>query len=146
MARTAKPWYLKKTDWWYVWFGGRRIKLAQGKTNGKAARDKLKELRLEASKNPSVDERQTVASVVEHYLRHARVGEETLAARKPYLQSFCDAAGWRFVDECKRIHLTQWLYSHTEWASDWTLNSVIHYIQRPFNWGRGRRHHFSKSL
>lgn len=44
MARVARPWYLKKTDWWYVWHIGQRTKLVKGRANRKAAKDRLKHL------------------------------------------------------------------------------------------------------
>jgi integrase len=136
MARVAKPWYLKKTDWWYVWLDGQRVKLVKGKANRKAAADRLKELRTEAALNPGVDAAQTVASVIDRYLTHARgdLAKPTLAIRKLYLDSFVEAEGWRLVSDAKKIHLTEWVKAHPEWASDWTLNSIYSAIQRPFNW------------
>lgn len=136
MARVAKPWYLKKTDWWYVWWNGHRVKLVKGKASRKAAGDRLRELRDEAAMNPSVDEPQTVASVVDRYLTHAKgqLSPRTYEVRRPYLNSFVEALGWRLVAEAKKIHLTEWIAEHPEWASDWTLNTVHSVIQRPLNW------------
>jgi hypothetical protein len=52
MARSAKPWFNRQKNCWMVWFAGRRVKLAEGKKNKKAAQDRYDELRFEASRNP----------------------------------------------------------------------------------------------
>jgi hypothetical protein len=44
MSRQAKPWFYKQTGWWMAWIGGRKKKLAQGRANKRAARDRLEEL------------------------------------------------------------------------------------------------------
>jgi hypothetical protein len=37
MARTARPWFRKRTGWWMVTLGGKQQKLAEGRDNRKAA-------------------------------------------------------------------------------------------------------------
>lgn len=65
MGRTAQPWFDKQKNQWTVWFGGRRERLATGRKNKKAARQRLAELQLEAAKNPDI--------------RHARPSNDRLA-------------------------------------------------------------------
>jgi len=67
MARTAKPWFNKQKNCWMVWLGGKRVKLAEGRKNKKAATNRYDALRFEAPHNPHPDEPvQTVASVIDH--------------------------------------------------------------------------------
>jgi integrase/recombinase XerD len=136
MSRTARPWYLKKTDCWYVWWNGKRRNLAKGKANRKKAKDRYKELLKEAEANPPLDAPQTIASVIEQYLKFAKdeLSADSFELRKLYLQEFAEAEGWRSVAETKKIHLTAWVHLHTQWKSDWTLNTVYSIIKRPFNW------------
>jgi len=136
MARSARPWYLKKTDCWYVWWNGKRHNLAKGKANGKEAKVRLAALRKEAAANPPLEAPQTVASIIERYLRSAKtkLSPNTFELRKLYLEEFAEAEGWRPIAEAKRIQLTEWVESHAGWKSDWTLNTVYSAIQRPFNW------------
>jgi integrase len=137
MARTAKPWFNRQKNSWMVWFNGKRQTLALGKKNRKAAEDRFLELRFEASRNPHPDEGQpTVASVIERYQSFAenRLSPSTLATRRPYLQSFAEAHGWRQISEARPDHMEAWLDSHPEWLSDWTKNSAIRNVQVAFNW------------
>ncbi len=125
MARPAKPWFNRQKNCWMVWFNGKREKLAEGKTNKKAAQDRLVELRFETSRNPHPDAGQpTVASVIERYQTFAekRLSASTQATRQPYLQSFAEAHGWRNITDSRPDHMEAWLDEHPEWQSDWTKN------------------------
>jgi integrase len=137
MSREAKPWFYKQTGWWMAWIGGRKQKLAKGKANKKAAKDRLEELRVEARKNPPPgNPDQTVASVIETYqeFENRRLAPSTAATRGVYLQSFAEVHGWRLVCDSAPLHLKGWLNSHPEWKSDWTKNGAIRYVQIAFNW------------
>ncbi len=137
MSRKAKPWFYKQTGWWMAWLAGQKVKLAKGKKNKKEAQDRLDELRFEMVRNPSPDSsEQTVASVIETYLKFATgdLAENTLGVRKPYLQSFAEAHGFRTVRECKPLHMREWMMDHPEWESDWTKNGAIRNVQVAFNW------------
>jgi len=78
----------------------------------------------------------TAASIVELYLAHAakKFGKRTLYERAHYLQAFAEVHGWRKISTCLPFHLTSWLDANPQWASDWTIASVITKVQRPFNW------------
>lgn len=137
MARSAKPWFNRQKNCWMVWCAGRRVKLAEGKKNKKAAQDRYDELRFEASRNPHPDSgAATVASVIERYQSFAanRLSASTLASRWPYLQSFAEAHGWRSIAEARPDHMQQWLDAHPEWESDWTKSGAIRNVQVAFNW------------
>ena len=83
-----------------------------GGRTSQAALHRWHELILEAATNPSVDRPdQTVASVIDAYLDHAKqdLAADTHVRRTRYLQMFAEAHGFRLVKECLPIHLTQWL-------------------------------------
>lgn len=137
MARTAQPWFNKQKNCWMVWLNGKRVKLAEGKKNKKAATDRFDELRFEARHNPHPDTGvATVASVIERYQGFAdkRLSASTKASRWPYLQSFAETHGWRSLTEARPDHMHEWLDSHPEWESDWTKNGAIRNVQVAFNW------------
>lgn len=137
MGRTAKPWFYRQTGWWMVWLNGRKVKLAEGKKNKKAAEQRLLELRFDASRNPGPDSpNQTVASVIETYQGFAkkRLAQGTIQVRWQYLQSFAECHGWRRIIESKPHHMEAWLDGHPEWQSDWTKCSAVLNVQVAFNW------------
>jgi integrase len=121
---------------------GKRQRLAKGRKNKEAAFQRWHELELEAATNPSVDgPDQTVATVIDAYLEHARhdLDADTHLRRTRYLQMFAEAHGFRLVKECLPIHLTQWLDGRTAWASDWTRATLVKIVQRAFNWAARQR-------
>jgi integrase len=142
MARKARPWFRQSDGWWYVCIRGKQQRLAQGRKNKGAATQRWHELELEAAANPVVgNPDQTVASIIDAYLDHARydLDPDTVHRRTRYLQLFAEAHGFRLAKECLPIHLTQWLDSKTAWASDWTRATVVKIIQRVFNWAARQR-------
>ena len=142
MARKARPWFRRSDGWWYVCVNGKQQRLAQGRKSKPAALQRWHELELEAAVNPAVGSPdQTVASVIDAYLDHAKhdLDADTHLRRTRYLQLFAEAHGFRLVKECLPIHLTQWLDSKTAWESDWTRATVIKIMQRAFNWAARQR-------
>jgi hypothetical protein len=100
-----------------AWVSGKKVKLAKGRKNKRAAQDELAAIRYEASKNPPPESPdQTVASVIETYLTFARpkLAPSTLELRQPYLQSFAETCGWRTVSECLPLHMEAWLQEHPD--------------------------------
>src|SRR5436190_16624969 len=53
MARNAKPWYNGERNCWMAYLNGRKVRLADGKGNRKAAQARLTELRFQAQLNPA---------------------------------------------------------------------------------------------
>lgn len=141
MAQKAGPWFRSDRNAWFVWIGGKQVKLVAGKENKVAAVDRWHQLMVERAANPVIDAPEhTVASVIDIYLTHIRGkrAARTYAHCSDYLQRFAEAHGYRLVSECKAIHLTTWLDQNPQWASDWTLSSVVSIVQRPFNWAVGQ--------
>ena len=137
MARSARPWYWKVRDAWYVTVNGKRLRLASGKANKKAAEAKFHALMLELGANPAPDsDRPTVVSIIEAFLGHAErhYDARSLAERRSILQRFAEAHGFRPVVDCKPFHLTSWLDANPQWKSDWTINHVVATVKRPFDW------------
>jgi integrase len=123
---------------------GKQEKLAIGKANKKAAEQKLRDILTLRESNPKPESsRLTVAAVIDLYIEFAksRLDPTTLDERKRYFQSFAEAHGFRVVNdrECLPYHLTAWIDSRTEWASDWTKNHAVSIIHRPFNWAAKQR-------
>jgi integrase len=142
MPRQAKSWFDKQTGWWTVWLNGKRVRLAEGRKNRRAAREKLQDLQHQARANPlPACGEQTVASVIEAYLAHAtgRIADSTLAVRKPYLQSFAEHCGPQTMPQCSPEDLEAWLELHPEWVSDWTKNGAVRTVQGAFNWAVSRK-------
>jgi integrase len=137
MARSARPWYWKARDAWFVTLNGKRLRLAQGKANKKRAETKFHELMLELGANPAPDsDRPTVVSIFEAFLAHAErhFDARSLYERRSILQRFAEAHGFRLVSDCRPIHLTRWLDDNAQWKSDWTLSTVVATVKRPFDW------------
>jgi site-specific recombinase XerD len=142
MPRHAHPWYRRSDGWWYVKINGKLAKLARGRQNAPAAIARWHELMAERSLNPPLDsDDHTVASVIELFLTHVKrkYAERTYEERYQYLQRFAEAHGFRRVRDCRPIHLTMWLHENRQWASDWTLATVVKIVQRPFNWAARQR-------
>lgn len=137
MARSARPWFWKKRDAWYVTLNGKRVRLAQGRANKASAETKFHELMLEVRANPAADSNcPTVVSVVELFLSHAErhYVARSYAERRSILQRFAEAHGFRRIEDCRPFHLTQWLDQNRQWKSDWTLNHIVSTVKRPFDW------------
>jgi hypothetical protein len=139
MARNAKPWFYARTGWWTAWIDGKRVPIAEGKRNKKAAEDRLKDLQYTARHNPHPDSgRHTVASIIERYLDvpFKTLAGESQKARQHYLQSFAEAHGFRPVVDAKddptavrKDHVQAWLLAHPEWESDWTKRDAVRAVQ-----------------
>lgn len=137
MAREAKPWFYRQTGWWMAYIGGRKVRLAEGRDNRRAAKQRLTELLAEAARNPAPDHPdQTVASVIETYLATAGsdLAPNTLTRYTEHLQDFAEAHGWRPIKEAKPLHLEMWLKSKKGWVSGWTQNGALRDIFVAFNW------------
>jgi integrase len=137
MARTPRPWFWKGRGGWYVTLNGRRIRLADGKSNRRLAEDKSHELMVEARANPAPEsDRPTVVSIIEAYLDHARrrLDPRNFEEQRSVLQRFAEAHGFRAVADCRPFHLTRWLDENPDWKSAWTLRRVATTVKRAFNW------------
>lgn len=137
MPKESKPWFYKQTGWWMTWLGNRKVKLAKGRTNLKAAKDRLADLLHQARHNPHPDSTaQTVASVIERYMGvvFPTLAIETRKARAGYLQNFAEKHGQRLVVEVRKDHLQEWLLGHSEWKSDWTKRDAVRSVQGVFIW------------
>ncbi|HEY1599265.1 MAG TPA: site-specific integrase [Pirellulales bacterium] len=120
-----------------AYVGGQKTKLAEGKSNRRAAQSRLDELRDLAEANPDPDSGEhTVASIIERYMGivFPTLGVETRKARFGYLQDFAEAHGDRRVADCRKDHLQEWLLKHKSWKSDWTKRSALRAVQGVFCW------------
>lgn len=147
MPQKPRPWYRQQTGWWMAQVNRQQQKLVKGPKDAatrKLAKQKLDEILQLQRANPAVGSgRQTVASIIERYLRHAKntYAERSLYERQLILQSFAEKHGWREVNDrdCLPYHITEWIDEHPEWKSDWTKAQVVAVVQRPFNWAAKER-------
>lgn len=144
MGRPRKPYFRTSDKSWVTRFNGQYVKLARGRGNKAEALRKFHELQLAEQLSPNPDAvNLTVAGVIEAYLGYSRTRDaaSTFSQRKQYLQLFAEAHGWRRVNDtdCKQLHLTSWLDSHTEWKSDWSRATITAIVLRPFNWAVKQR-------
>lgn len=139
MARSAKPWFCKRTGWWKVYANRKKVPLAKGRPNLKAAKDALLKMQALPRFNRSPDSPdQTVLSVIERYMevKLPSFSEEGKKLRTMYLQSFAELHGWRRVEDSRPDHLEEWLNKHPEWASDWTIRDAAAAVKAVFNWAK----------
>src|SRR5262245_2692715 len=105
MPQTPKPWFRQQTGWWMAQVARKQVKLVPGPKNPATrtlARERLAELLRLAATNPAPGAgRQTVATVIDTYLRHARhhYSARTLYERTLILQDFAERHGWRAVTD-----------------------------------------------
>jgi integrase len=143
MSRKRKPWYYTRLGCYYAWVNGRRTKLLRASETDKNLR-KAQRILEDVSHDAKhgtlyVPSQQTVTSVIDEYLKQAKLAASTLAMRKPYLNSFKAFNGRRRVDDCLPDHMEEWLEAHPEWVSDWTKNGAIRNVQVAFNWAAGKK-------
>jgi integrase len=125
-----------------VQLDGEQTKLVRGKENRDQAHTRFHELMLQRAANPApASEAPTVASIIDLYLASAsrQLSQGTLPMLKYRLQAFAEAHGWRLIRDCLPFHLTNWLDNNPQWATDWTRNSVVSIVHRPFNWAVKQR-------
>jgi hypothetical protein len=137
MARTPRPWFWKGRGGWYVTLNGRRVRLADGKPNGRLAEDKSHELMVEARPNPAPEsDRPTVVSIIEAYLKHARrhLDPRSIEEQRSVLQRFAETHGFGTVVDWKPFLLTRWLDENPDWKNVWILRRVATTVKRAFNW------------
>ena len=74
----------------------------------------------------------------DRYYTHAKdaLSEVTFTLRKHYIDFFVESDGWRLIDECKRIHLTEWVRSHPEWKK--RLDTQFRAVDHPTSLQLGR--------
>jgi len=144
MPCSPKPWYRQQTGWWMAQINRKKEKLVQGPRDAahkKLAKAKLQELLAAARHNPPVTAKaQTVASVIDRYLTHAKAHccPDAYYQRQLYLQLFAEAHGFRKVNDrdCLPVHGEEWIAAHPEWkravvapsASDTSRPTKMHLL------------------
>jgi integrase len=133
----TKPWYRASKDAWYVQLHGRKVRLAKGRDNEKAAQQAFYKLMATGSgKLPETDTLR-VATVCDLFLDYSEKHHlaNTFAWYKQYLQGFCDLYGMLLVQDLKPLHVSKWLDSHPGWKG--SRRCAVIAIKRAFNWAEG---------
>lgn len=152
MPRQAKPIFYrdprrdKKRDdgWWClnVTDNGkrRRVRLAEGKKNHKAAMQRFHEFQAARAAGEPVRTRPALSGaawlVADSFLKHAEVNvsPKTYRGYSDFLNDFFDFhPGDLLVRELKVHHVTEWLDSHATWGSS-TKSGAVGAVRRCFKW------------
>jgi integrase len=110
MPRPNKIWFRKDIGHWMVTIDGRKVRLAQGRTNKVEAERKFHELMLVRHRRPDAATARVV-DLVEAFLAAAikRVADETYRNYRFYAQKFAEACGRHTVAILKPFHVSHWV-------------------------------------
>ena len=131
MPRPNRLWFQEQSQAGVAEIGGRRIKLAKGCDQTKAAETKFHELMVECSLNPPVDDGPqfvTVASFVDECLDLGckQNASRIFSEKKLVLQVFARELGVPLVKDLKPYHKERWVADHPEWVNqDTKANSTV---------------------
>jgi integrase len=133
MSRPNKVWFRKDIGWWMVTLGGRKVRLAQGRKNRKAAEQKFYELKA-AEAVPTHNGDARVADIIDSFLAWSKLhrSAETCRNHVWYGQKFAEHIGYLKATELRPNHLTQWVDTH-EWGQT-TQRNARRSIYRAFAW------------
>lgn len=133
MARPNKIWFRKDTGWWMVTLGGKKVRLAEGRTNKKLAEQKFHEHKAIAAK-PAESSDARVADVIDAFLSWSKLHRSAETCRNHiwYGQSFSEHSGYILATDLKPIHVTRWVDGHG-WGQT-TQRNARRSIFRAFAW------------
>jgi integrase len=133
MSRPNKIWFRKDVGWWMVTLGGRKIRLAEGRGNKKAAEQKFHELMALGARAAEASDAR-VADILDAFLAWSKVhrSEETNRNLVWYGQSFAEHSGYVKAVDVRPIHVTHWVDSH-KWGQT-TERNARRSINRAFTW------------
>jgi integrase len=133
MSRPNRIWFRKDTGWWMITLAGKKIRLAEGRENRRAAERKFHELKLVVANAPEAPTAR-VADVIEAFLDWAEkhLGQETLRNLKWYAETFAEHSGYLLASALRPIHLTRWIDEKT-WGPT-TQRNARRVISRAFSW------------
>ena len=97
MPRPNKIWFRKDTGWWMVTIASKKVRLAQGRKNKKAAEQKFHELMLTRHQNPDAGDPRVV-DLVEAFLVYSekRFPERTNGFQADPRMLVVDGIGQKF--------------------------------------------------
>jgi integrase len=147
MRKTAKPWYRKFNDTWYICLNEQQVPLGKhpedapppkkGK-DGWNAPDSIMTAfyRLMTGDVPqSVSPKDTrVVAILDLFLDYSQKhnAPRTYEWYRDFLQDFSDLFGLLKVEELKPFHVTRWVDAHPDWqGARW---GAITAVKRAFNW------------
>jgi integrase len=133
MSRPNKVWFRKDIGWWMVTLDGKKIRLAEGKTNRKLAEQKFHELKVvQARSAENCNAR--IADIIDGFLTWSKVhrSPETCRNHLWYGQKFSEHIGYLKATELRPNHLTQWVDSHA-WGQT-TQRNARRSVYRAFAW------------
>jgi integrase len=136
MGRPRKPYFRAADGWWVSRFRGEYVRLAKGRDNEAAARQRFHELMaLDALATPAESANVTTAALFEAFLDWSAHNNEasTYESYRAFLQAFADLHGAVPVRDLKPYHVTRWLTGHPGWGQS-TQRGAITAVKRALNW------------
>ena len=133
MSRPNSIWFRKRTGWWMVTLGGRKMPLAKGRRNRKAAEQKFYELAVVQLKPVHAPDARVV-DLIEAFLTWVKTEYdwETWRAYEMYGQKFAERWGFLMRSKLTAQHVTTWLNEH-EWNPTTKYNAARS-VYRIFSW------------
>jgi integrase len=134
MARPNKVWFRRDTGWWMVTINGRKVRLAEGRKNRKAAEQRFLELKANECELPDMPAAFCVAEVIDAFLTWAKTNRtrETVRNYLWYGQKFAEYTGDIPAIDLRPHHVTAWVAKH-KWNAS-TEHNARRSVFRAFSW------------
>jgi integrase len=137
MPAEPRVWWWSAKSYWATQIDGRRLCLAKGRKNKKAAEAKLSALLAERTLLAKVDGPVSVAGLCEEFLEDAqrRLAVRTYESYRYACQMFVDEFGARPAHTIKPNDVRRFTLSLEQRLNPTTQGIVLRSVQRCFNWG-----------
>lgn len=147
MARRSEPWFRRERGAWYVWHGGRQVRLAEDKGE---AYEKWHDM-MALSRVTTAGDKNPFRAVAEQFLDWIQRNKKpkTYKVYQNHLQAFCDVHGDVELRNLKAIHVDDLMKQRPHWSKS-TRRGVMVCILTTLNWavrqGIATRNPLSKKL
>ena len=137
MPAESSVWWWSAKGYWATQLDGKRITLAKGKRNKRAAREKLDQILAERELLASVNGAITVAALCEQFLEDANetLAPSTYQSYRYSCQQLVDHLGSRQAHTIKPSDIRLFRLKLAKRLNETTQGIVLRSILRCFNWG-----------
>lgn len=137
MPAQPRVWWWSAKGYWATQIDGKRVTLAKGRRNKKAADTKLKSLLAERELLSTVDGPISVAGLCELFLAdaHANLAPKTYDSYRYACQWLVDELGERAAHTVRPVDIRRFIQAMDKRLSSTTQGIVLRSILRCFNWG-----------
>ena len=139
MGRSAKPWFRKDRDAWYVCINGKQVKLADGKSSRNEAYRRF--LAIDTEKVKTETARTTGKEVCELFVQFAlgNLKPKTHAGYKRFLEPFASQVGNIDGNEVQPKHVAKFIEQCPTWGKTTRYNAITA-IKRAWSWALAEGH------